>query len=607
VIGGHAMRTALIAGAQGVIDGRDQLNLINVFPVPDGDTGTNMAFTFASIESALQNAPTGHLGQVLRIAALAAIDGARGNSGAIVAQFFYGLSTTLSAHKNVELAELCKAINYASQSARRALTDPKEGTILSAMSAFAKTCLAQQECLSIRQWITHAVDAVAAAVARTPRQLAVLAEHNVVDAGAQGFLQFVRAIQDLSVAGRNRLAAKRKVSNTEPTVFPVNDHMHDQCSSEYRFCTECVLHGVSADTVKRTIVGLAHDSFVLAGGEERAHVHLHTNDPADAFERLSAIAHVSQRKADDMHAQMRAKQDKAAIGIVCDSAADLPAELIRDLNIFTVPVRINFGNEEFLDRITLNTKQFYARLRSDTAKVRTSQPPGGEFRRLFDQLASHYQHVICLTLSAKLSGTYQAALSASEHSFDQRTQVWDTHNAATGEALLIIDTARAAKRGLSRDALQERFERMRPRSMTYALIRDASFGVRGGRMPKWMGQLTKWLGLNIIVSNKNGKIVPCGVMIGTTDIAIRFTNWVLARTSRSDKLNIIIGHCDALEAAQSIHQHLKTQQSHAISELHVVEAGVGIGAHAGPSTLVLGIQRSFPWPEGDDLADRHQT
>jgi uncharacterized protein len=600
-IGAHALRLALMAGARAVIAGRDHLNLINVFPVPDGDTGTNMAFTFAAIYDGVKTHRTTDVATLLRAAALAAIDGARGNSGAITAQFFYGLSEALKDCQRVSFPELARALDLATKSARRALSEPKEGTILSAMSALSQAAAGGKAQANLDSWLEAATRAVAAAVKRTPSQLAILAEHHVVDAGAQGFLEFIEGIAQLRQQGRALLAQPFLQAELYATGSTHEyAHAHDApCDSPYRYCSECALVGAAPEHIRAELAGIEHDSLVIAGGIDRAHLHVHTNDPAALFAKLSEFAYVSQRKADDMHAQIRAAHNPATVGIVCDSAADLPEALIRELYIHTVPVRVNFGSDEYIDRITLNTQQFYQRLKSDTTPVRTSQPPGGEFRRLFDQLASHYQHTICITLSEKLSGTYQVALSASRHGGADRTQVWDSHNAATGEALLVMDSARAAQRGLTIDQIKARFERMRPRSITYALIRDASYGVRGGRMPKWMGKITQWFGLNIIVSSRGGKIVPCGVMVGTSDVAVRFANWALARTPRDAKLNIIIGHCDAPKGAQELQAHLQAQQSHAIAELHCVEAGVGIGAHAGPSTLVLGIQRSLPWPDSD--------
>ena len=136
-IRGPALRRALIAGARRVIADRDTLNRINVFPVADGDTGSNLAFTLGTVLTGALSRRTPGAGELMRRVGEDAIDGARGNSGAILAQFFTGVAEHLGSLPAVEPVRLAEAIRAGARSARQALAEPREGTILSVISAFA--------------------------------------------------------------------------------------------------------------------------------------------------------------------------------------------------------------------------------------------------------------------------------------------------------------------------------------------------------------------------------------------------------------------------------------------------------------------------------------
>ena len=143
LIRGPALRRALISGARKVVSDRDLLNKINVFPVPDGDTGSNLAFTLGSVLAGALSRRTAGAGELMRKVGEDAIDGARGNYGAILAQFFTGVAEKLGDRHAVDPGDLAGAVRAGATSARQAMADPREGTILSVIGAFAEALEAQ--------------------------------------------------------------------------------------------------------------------------------------------------------------------------------------------------------------------------------------------------------------------------------------------------------------------------------------------------------------------------------------------------------------------------------------------------------------------------------
>jgi hypothetical protein len=239
---GRVLKQALIAGIGRVIAERDLLNRINVFPVPDGDTGSNLGFTLASVREALRGMRGNHAGAVFERVASEAIDGARGNSGAILAQFLQGFGEVLGTHQRLTLCPLANAADLGASQARQAIAEPREGTMLSVISAFAASLrqACDQGIDDLRTAFTHALAASRAALANTPNQLAVLRKAGVVDAGAQGFLHLLEGIDEYIRSGRAAGAYSRSTAAAEVGVVASEELA---AGETHRWCSECVGRG----------------------------------------------------------------------------------------------------------------------------------------------------------------------------------------------------------------------------------------------------------------------------------------------------------------------------------------------------------------------------
>lgn len=595
-LSGYGLRRALAAGIQRVILKRDEINKINVFPVPDGDTGTNLAFTLSAVLAVMRAPRLASAGEVLRRAAAEAIDSARGNSGAILAQFFQGISETLGPSKRVTTDTMSRAVSVGSRLSREAMADPREGTILSVMQAFAAAWRVQTDngVTDFRTSFLYARDATRVALKNTPDQLAALRSAGVVDAGGRGFLDLLEGIADYIEQGRNSVVENNIDFLAEQgvdvaTMATFND--------QHRYCSECIVSGDSIDraALKVALLALPISSLVLAGTREKVRIHAHIDEPAQLFAIAARYGQVGSQKADDMHAQTRAAHSlREQVAIVADSGADIPDEALERLNIHLVPVRISIGGRDYLDRVSLSAREFYAEIRTSLIPPRTSQPPPGDFRRLFEFLLSHHSKVIDVSLARTLSGTLQSAESAATRVDKERIGVFDSRSVSAGQGLLAIWAAEAALAGLSSEQIWRGLERMRPRTSTWAVVRDLSYGVRGGRAPKLVLPLTKLLRFAPIVrTNSIGKLSLVGGLWGRKRLIERFANTVAHTLDQRRCWRIIVGHCDCAEDAERLCKTIK-KLVHNIDSIWIKEAGAAIGAHAGPGTLILGVQDYEP-------------
>lgn len=589
LIRGPALRRALIAGARRVIAQRETLNKINVFPVPDGDTGSNLAFTLGGVLAGALSRRTQGAGDLLRRVGEDAVDGARGNSGAILAQFLTGVAEAAGPVRALEPEALARAVRAGADSARQALSEPKEGTILSVISAFAEA-LEHRSAGDLGDWFRRALEHSRRALANTPNQLPVLARAGVVDAGAQGFVDLLEGIDDFISSGAVDAVGVADELPADVEAAEAHGELGDG-DPAHRWCSECLLVGEGLDKpgLRAAMGELGASCVVIAGSHTRLRLHAHVANPSAMFETAARFGRVEGAKADDMHAQARTAAGSVGVAIITDSAADLPEAEMQRLNIHMVPARVNFGDQDYLDKVGLSTTEFYRKLRTETVLPRTSQPPPGDFRRQFEFLLSHHRALVYVGLSRAVSGTLQSAETAAQRGHAGRTHIFDTGNASGGEGLLALRAGELAAGGADVPTLLAELARLKPLTITWALARDVSHAVRGGRLPAWAKPVVEWLGLTPIAKvNAAGRLGLAGGLFGKSRVPQRFAAHVIRRTGRDRRWRLIVGHCDALADGEIVLAALRAELD--IAQGWLVETGSAIGAHAGPGALVVSLQ-----------------
>ena len=593
VIDGDALANALISGIHRVISEQDYLNHINVFPVADGDTGTNLSLSLGSALAVLGRSGEKHLGTLLASIADALLDGARGNSGAIVAQFFQGMSDSAGELSRFTTYTFSNAISLGSEYAHDALSKPREGTILSVMSAFANTIADQLKAVRDCEFpslMTVAVERSDTALARTTQQLDVLRKAGVVDAGAKGFVALI--------AGMNEYINHGRIAD-EPDLSVLRDNdlgvvmAGSADDSEYRFCTECLVTGTDIDRRKlRESLSVLGDSLVLAGTKRKAKIHVHVNEPEEVFDIGRLYGEVSAEKADDMHRQTHASHDTGKrFAVITDSAADIADEDMERLDIHIVPCRIQFGSRGYLDKVSITAEEFFSELATNPQHPTTSQPSPGDFRRQFQFLASHFSDVISINLTGAASGTYEAARSAAKRvDAPGRIHVINSCNASLGQGLLVAFAAECAAAGLSAERTITAVNDLVPTTETLGVLHDMKYAVRGGRLPAWVRTTATLLNIMpFIRTTTDGRVAPSGFAFGKRNKVRKFARHVVSQAQSVAPLTIAIGHATCPDDARELERLLRRDLPQ-IKRLTTTELGAGLGVHTGPGTLIASIQ-----------------
>ena len=598
---GDAFAAALTSGIHRVLAEQEFLNRINVFPVADSDTGTNLCLSLSPPLGVLNRPGEKHLGTMLAALADALLDSARGNSGAIVAQFFQGMSDSAGEITRFTTYTFGKAANLGNDYAHDALSKPREGTILSVIAAFAESITHEVntahevEFPDLIEAARHRVDE---ALANTPNQLDVLRKAGVVDAGAKGFAELVTGMAEYL---QNGTVVPMPAISIAHEIEPAVDFAEADNESRYRYCTECIITGSDIDRRKlREALTDLGDSLVLAGTKRKAKIHIHVDEPDHVFDTVRRFGDLSAEKADDMHRQQHATHNrKRRFAVIADSGADISDADMERLDIHMVPCRIQFGDHGYLDKVSITTDEFYEELETSPHHPTTSQPAPGDFRRQFQFLASHFDNVISINLTSAASGTFQAAeLAAARTNAPGRIHVVDSLNASLGQGQLAVLAAECAEAGLDVKTTLAAVRAQVPETRTYAILSDLRYAVRGGRLPRWVKSIADFLRLNpIICTTRDGRVSLGGFMFGSHNRIERFARYVARRVPKGP-VEIGIGQAICEEDALEFENHVRELVPD-IGKLVVTSLGTGIGVHGGPRTLLVSIR---PFLSAQDVA-----
>ncbi len=592
---GLRLNRAISSGIRYLVSRQDYLNKINVFPVPDGDTGTNMAFTLTSVLEASVGQFEPRVDVFTQIISDAAIDGARGNSGVLIAQFFVGFAEGCENKEKLDCHTLVKAFKNGALSARDAMEDPREGTILTVFQDLSDEIelAVENGTQDIYEIMKIGYKAACKSLEETPQKLKILKKAGVVDAGAQGFVDFLTGMMNFMKDGSLKDVDISGIAVKEPKKESEGHHYDEDIDINYRYCTECRIKGSNIDKKNlRTKLKKIGDSLIVAGSSNRIHVHIHSNKPAQVFSMCERFGDVDEQKADDMFHQQQLlntkNTQKRSVAIVTDSASDFMDD---NLNIYVVPLRYSFGSKGYIDKVSQTSSEFYKELRDGNYHPQTSQPSAGDFKKQYQFLSSHYETIISLHIPKNLSGTYQSAKNASKQTPDAKITVIDTNNASVGNGLIVKYAAKLVKAGKTHEEVLSGINEAIEKTQIYIGFDNLNSAVKGGRIKPILGSICNFLNIKPIMSIKKdgSKLKPVGGMWGKKYSPRKFANFLIKKIDSNKTYDLAIAHSICEENAEHLRKILYEKCPN-IKSISILELGCALGSHSGPGTLAVGLQ-----------------
>ena len=582
-IDGIRLYRSITAGLRRVVSRQEYLNKINVFPVPDGDTGTNMAYTLTSIEDGIQNNAYSDIKKMSMKIADSALDGARGNSGAILAQFFVGFADGVKDVKKLNSAEFSQAIAHAKNYSYDALTKPREGTILSVIGGWSESLETSSKIsndfLSI---LSTGLIAAQKALDNTPNQLEVLAKAGVLDAGAQGFVDMLSGIQEFIESGSITEAELKIIEELEEVATTTNE--------KFRYCTECIILGenIPRRLLQERLMDLGN-SIVLAGTKIKAKVHIHSDDPHSVFSLCKEYGSIKGEKTDDMIKQQAdAHSSHSSTAIIVDSGCDLPDELIDNMNIHVIPVRLNFGDTHYVDKVSLTSDEFWKELEKNPMHPQTSQPSPGDFRRQYQFLSSHYESAVSIHLPEALSGTYQSALTAARSLSSFPVNILDSFSGSIGTGLIAMRTAEAIIEGKNIDEINIIAKQAIENTQLYVGLNTLDNIVKGGRISPTVKKIANFFKINPYLAFKKEGLKPVGLSFGNKNKSEKFRKFVENKIPQNKKVRVGISHAQMNIFVDDWRKDLIRKFGD--DNVIITDVGPALGVHAGPKVLCFAIQ-----------------
>jgi DAK2 domain fusion protein YloV len=336
-IGGQDLKEMFSAATNWLEKSAPDIDALNVFPVPDGDCGTNMLLTMRSTMEEAGRAPSQSINVVAQAMAKGALMGARGNSGVILSQIWRGVANSIDGKESVNGAELAEALTLASDTAYKGLSNPVEGTILTVLKDSAKAArdkaTGDTDVIGV---LESAVDAASESVANTPVLLSVLREAGVVDAGGQGLLTLLEGAL-LYLRGDVQLMQFRKsrviASSVPVTAKPIQLTAEEEVP--FGYCTEFLLKGEGLNAERlRGKLKRKGESLIVVGDDSTVRVHIHTLDPGNVLHYVTSmgtLGTVSIRNMDEQHEDFIAMQRSRMPSVDMAIVAVVPGEGLADV------------------------------------------------------------------------------------------------------------------------------------------------------------------------------------------------------------------------------------------------------------------------------------
>lgn len=301
-----ALKKAFIAGANNLDKNKEYINELNVFPVPDGDTGTNMTLTILAAVKEVEAAPP-DMKAIAKAMSTGSLRGARGNSGVILSQLLRGFSKVVQDCKVIDVHIISDAFSKAVETAYKAVMKPKEGTILTVAKGVATKA---KECadanMPLSQFCDEIIEYGNQVLASTPDMLPVLKEAGVVDSGGQGLMEVLKGVVDC-IMGRVsvELSSNTGKANVKKTTAGAGNNEISTADIKFGYCTEFIInlekpYGEKEEEELKQFLESIGDSIVCVSLDDIVKIHVHTNHPGQAFEKGLTLGYLSNMKVDNM-------------------------------------------------------------------------------------------------------------------------------------------------------------------------------------------------------------------------------------------------------------------------------------------------------------------
>jgi len=585
------LKKMMLFSYQKIEDHKEEINKINVFPVPDQDTGSNMAKTLLGIKEAIEGKEFKDLSEISQAALDGALTAAQGNAGVIYVGFLADFLSLLDKNP-VNAKKLAIAFEKGAQRAWKSIQNPKEGTILDVIDATVQAFKEESEKeTDIAKIFKKATEKAREALLATREKMEVFKKANVVDAGGLAYLMILESYLE-SLEGE-KLAKKKEEKPSEKIRRFVQVLSH-----RYEIVSLIENPRFDEGTIKERLKRLGNSIDVVQIGNKMK-LHIHTDYPDEVKNLIRKSGQVLEIREEDMAKEVVGEESvrKVSIGIVTEGNITLlPQKILERYQIETVDAIVDWPAGENLPGENIFQKMREADRRGIKEFPKTSQAVPKTYFDVFKKQLERFDKVLCISISSKISGCYNSACQAKEmlpEEQKERVYILDTFQAAASQTLLVLRAVEMIQEQREIDEVIEELKKLIPQTHLYAIFEDPKWIEAGGRVSKsqanWVRRMKK-LNLHPLTTIKEGVATKGGVVFAK-DIAEALFKKIAKESQKAGKegkrIRVIIQQADNSEGAEKLRQSLKEIRA----EVPFISlASPLMAAHTGPGTLIAAWQ-----------------
>jgi DegV family protein with EDD domain len=569
---------------------KEEINKINVFPVPDQDTGTNLAKTLEGIKREIEGKEFKNLEEISKVALDGALISAQGNAGVIYTGFLAGFLPKLNKNP-VDAKKLAEAFEEGRKRAWKSMANPKGGTILDVIDAAAETFKKEAEKeKDIVKIFEKVIEKAKEALLATREKMEIFKRANVVDAGGLGFLMILESYLDaLRPEGKKEEKKERPSEEIRRFVQVLTNRFE---------VVALVLDPKFDEEEVREKLRRLGNCLDIVKVENKMKVHIHTDYPDEVRDVLKRIGKIEDLRIEDMAKEIAGEPSvrKVSIGIVTEDVASILPKILERYQIELAKTKFEWPELEKIEGENLYQKIKKAYEMKIETRPRTSQAMPKDYFDAYKKQLQRFDKVLCLTLTSKISGCYNSAIQAREMLEEkerERVFVFDTLHGAAGQALFVLRAIELIQEQREIEEIIEELKKLIPKTQTYVIFADPKGPEFIGRITKsqanWIRRMKK-MGIQPVMKIKNGILTKGGMVFAKDEPEALFKK--IKKESEKDrksgkKIRVIINHADNLEGAKKLKGLLKEIGA----EVSFISEGPPIVcAVTGPGTLIAAWQ-----------------
>lgn len=567
---------------------KEQVNKINVFPVPDQDTGNNMAATLKGIKEAVEDRDFNSIEELSQAALDGALTAAQGNTGIIYTGFLVGFFPVIAKEASVDAKKFGEAFEKGYERARDSIQNPKEGTMLDVIKAFAEEVKekAKKE-KDIVKVFYSALEKANEALLDTPNKMELLKKAGVVDAGGLGFLMVLETFSDTLQEQAEPFVIKslKKEEGARPKRFV------QILSNRYEVVALLEDGDYSEKQVKEKLRHLGNCLDVIQVGE-RTKIHIHTDDPYEVRDIIKKMGTIENLRIEDMAKEVSGEKsiEDVSVGIVVDERAGLSSKIIGHYNIDVIPLRISWPEGESIigENICQRIKEAKKQGVVSQPKIEPIAPEF--FMESYKKQLEKFEDVLCIVSSSRLSKNYEAAVKGREMlNYVEREHVFvvDSKNLSAGQSILVLEALEMITEQRKIKEIMKKIEATVAKTNLYCIVEKSDWWNKEKNKPFWFSKKQE---IRYALGEvKHGKIVSAE-NIKTNDFATALFNKIEKETRKDIKegrrIRVVIAHGDNPEQADELKKKMKTIKKTDISFMNITDPVTSINAC--PQSLLIG-------------------